>query len=108
MGIGPFSRSTYDRGYQTSNNPDPKNYQIKKISRIGKFTVVEINYPNCKNYEGNKVMVYKDFDKVLIAGRGIDPHFSKDHPDISPIARFVPTIEGWNMAVDLVNMLNKE
>ena len=40
-------------------NPDPKNYAISKTKQIEQFLVVMINYPNCTNYEGNKILVYE-------------------------------------------------
>ena len=49
--------------------------------------VVEINYPDCTNYEGNKIIVFKDVNKLTIWNlNSIDPHFCESK--LSPFARF--------------------
>jgi hypothetical protein len=57
-----------------------------------------INYPDCTNYEGNKILVFHNISVEEIANANtIDPHFcDKDH--VSPIARFRPSKDGWSMA----------
>lgn len=83
-------------------NPDPQNFIIKKTERIGSFTIVLINYPDCTNYEGNKVLVYHGCNiRDVIASKKLDPHFC-DECTISPIARFEPTERGWNWAKDFI------
>ena len=70
-------------------NPNPKNYKFLKTLQIGKFLIVEMQYPDCKNYEGKKIMVYKDVTfKTLQKQKLIDPHFSDNKKFKSPIARF--------------------
>ena len=46
----------------------------------------------------------KEEDEDLDESKDLDPHFSKDNT--SPIARFIPTDEGWNMANDFAIELN--
>lgn len=82
--------------------PDASNFTIVKHERVGGFLLVEVFYPDCKNYEGRKILVFdSDFeiDEIVRENGGVlDPHFF-DHKDfISPIARFEPTNRGWNMA----------
>lgn len=80
------------------NNPDPKNFKILKFEEIGNYTVLKVNYPNCTNFEGNKIMVYFGYRAhQLYTLNELDPHFSEDK--ISPIARFAPTELGWLSAV---------
>ena len=122
MGVGPFhySSSTYDKPkvvYQTIEklvpvsvpappNPNPLNYQIVNSIEEGGFLIILIQYPDCTNYEGRKILVYKGVDKARLVLQGsIDPHFSENKTKHSPIARFVPTIEGWEMAIKLVKVL---
>ena len=64
--------------------------------------MVRINYPDCHNYEGNKILVFLDTTREeLEKQKAIDPHFS-DNPDfISPVARFEPTVRGLVMAQHL-------
>ncbi len=86
---------------------DPTNYKIIKAHEENKFLLVKINYPDCKNYEGNKILLFKDLTLLeLVNQKLIDPHFfEKNELEIvSPIARFVPTDEGWNMAIDLIRL----
>jgi hypothetical protein len=99
-----ISRSTYDFKEQSFvGNPNPMDCEIVDSKQIGKYLIVQVNYPNCKNYEGNKILVYKNIDKQKLLKikkiYGIDPHFSHKMPEISPIARFTPTEEGWENAI---------
>jgi hypothetical protein len=61
--------------------------------------VVEVRYPDCSNFEGLKVLVYDGVETAAmeIASGKCDPHFAES--GVSPIARFRPTAEGWDMAV---------
>jgi hypothetical protein len=80
-------------------NPNPENFEILRIESIGNYLVVKVHYPDCTNYEGNKIMVYKDVTiKELAEATVLDPHFYKSKGIKSPVARFEPTEEGWNMA----------
>jgi len=80
-------------------NPDPRNYRIIKVDEINNFLIVKIKYPNCVNYEGEKILVFKDVNLItLINQHNIDPHFSNNSKYHHPIVRFVPTDEGWEMA----------
>jgi len=126
MGVGPFhySSSTYDKPkvvYQTVEkiverpvpvpappNPNPFNYQIVNSIEEGGYLVILIQYPDCTNYEGRKILVYKGVNKAHLVLQGsIDPHFSENKEKYSPIARFVPTLEGWQLALELVKSLYK-
>ena len=79
-------------------DPDPLNFNIIKIQQVGDNLVVLINYPNCTNYEGNKICLFKSMNiKTVIGMDTLDPHFSEN--DNSPFARFRPTDAGWEKAV---------
>lgn len=81
-------------------NPDPRNYVIKDFQQVGKYLVVLIHYPDCTNFEGKKILVFKNITIKKLRCQGIiDPHFFPDHKICSPIARFVPTPDGWQMAI---------
>jgi hypothetical protein len=84
---------------ENSGNPNPKKYKIKKSKHIGSYVLIFINYPDCNNYEGDKILVYRQttFDDSIEKGY-LDPHFSENAP--SPLARFEPTDAGWQMAID--------
>jgi len=88
------------------SNPDPSRYDILRSEQVGKFLVVMLRYHGCTNYEGVKVMVYADCTlKQLCAQKRIDPHFAESKKFHSPIARFVPTEDGWEMAVNLCRIM---
>jgi hypothetical protein len=81
-------------------NPDPGNYKIIKHTQINSALVVKIQYLDCTNYEGIKVLVYANTTLAeLKAQKLIDPHFSENKKFKSPIARFTPTKLGWRLAI---------
>ena len=109
MGINIFNKSSnsywagriaQDRVNQ-EGNPNPHNFEVKQCIWKGNVYVVEVNYPDCKNYEGNKILVISkdDFNKAMDCGI-LDPHFSNKGQTV--IARFEPTPKGWNMAMEFV------
>ena len=83
-------------------NPNPENYFIHSHSQIGEYLAILIKYHDCTNYEGNKVLVFKTTFKKLKAQKYIDPHFCDNKKFISPIARFAPTAEGWEDALNYI------
>lgn len=103
---GGRSSSSYDRQPPTPSlpNPNPNNYTIENYLEKGNYLIIMVKYHDCTNYEGKKILVYKNVSLLkLLKQRSIDPHFSKSQTYLSPIARFVPTTEGWNMAQRFVN-----
>lgn len=89
--------------------PSPYNFKIVESLQVGQFLVVQVNYPNCTNYEGNKILLYDGIDiEFLIKQNYIDPHFSEDKKLRHPIARFEPTSSGWSNAVKLCELLKSE
>lgn len=94
----------------TTGNPDPNNYQLVRAEEHAGYLIVMIKYPDCTNYEGNKILIFRDLTLIqLVNQRLIDPHFfPDDKKHKSPVARFVPTEEGWNMAVMLAKMMGTD
>ena len=104
------SSSSYDDGGGDScvsasgggdrpQNPDPKNFRIENSSQVGQWLIVIVEYPNCTNYEGLKILVYEDTTLEQLEQQGhIDPHFAKNKRWRTPFARFEPTIKGWDAA----------
>lgn len=82
-------------------NPDPKNFKIITDEHIGEYNLVVIQYPDCTNYEGKKVLLYtnKDWEKIK-KHKSIDPHFCENHP--CPVARFAPTEEGLTLVYNFL------
>lgn len=92
--------------FRKQPNPDPNKYSIKRVQKHGDFLIIRVNYPDCTNFEGNKIMVYKGCTIVDLVEQGtIDPHFSQNPDFFSPIARFKPDEEGWKLAEALVESL---
>lgn len=66
--------------------------------QYGDYVAVKIRYPDCTNYEGVKILVFRSTVQSVRAQRRIDPHFGRG--DLTyPIARFQPTAEGWQDAL---------
>ena len=79
-----------------------KEFKITTICAFGDWVYVEVNYPGCANYEGNKILVYYKVKPADISNaKEIDPHFSNTNA-IKPIARFEPTEYGKLLALHLV------
>lgn len=89
-------------------NPRADKYEIEKAISVGRELVLVVKYPNCKNYEGRKILVYKNMsvEKLLqINNNLIDPHFTDNKSFVSPIARFEPTEEGLRYACIFANSI---
>lgn len=99
-----FSSSSCDTNKTTqqnviNSNPDPSNFKILKYKEIKNNLVIHIEYPDSKNYEGKKILLYRNLLHIeLIRQKIIDPHFSENNNFYSPFSRFEPTISGWNTA----------
>jgi hypothetical protein len=114
MGIRLFSADSYPKEKYVSKdvsvdvppgNPNPTNYKIIDTLTIGNILIVDIQYPDCKNYEGRKILVYEGVTQFeLRRQKYIDPHFSINKKFHSPIARFEPTDRGWKMAESFAKM----
>lgn len=88
-------------------NPNPHNFKLVKGFFLGDYTLILVNYPDCTNYEGNKVLLFKGVDITTLKNlKVLDPHFSQNTNHISPIARFEPTQFGWDLGVSLMIKLN--
>jgi len=92
---------------KSKNTPDPKpdNYKILSSIVMGKYIIIEIQYLDCTNYEGKKVLVFECRLNDLLNQKLIDPHFSENKNFISPIARFEPTKRGIDWAIDFITTL---
>jgi hypothetical protein len=95
MGIS-IGKSCWSSPYAVPNsNPDPSLFKILKEELVNGYLILLVEYPNCTNFEGKKLMVYKGFNSsaaLLKLNRGkLDPHFANSKG--APIARFSPTEE---------------
>lgn len=102
--MGVFKMSTGDSWKVNAANPNPSIFKIKRCVDIGKNCVALINYPGCNNFEGNKIIVFENWDCIrLRAIPAIDPHF---YPQNRIVARFRPDERGWKLACLLAENLN--
>lgn len=106
MGCNPLARKCSSSPYAApDSNPNPAVFTILTEKMIGKFLVLHVNYPNCTNFEGHKLMVYKGFknskDLLRLNNGKLDPHFSNKRG--SPIARFAPV----QSSIDLIEKMAK-
>jgi hypothetical protein len=68
--------------------------------------VLKARYPDCTNYEGLKVLLFKNTTiEEVYRQKHLDPHFTNNRNVIAPFARFEPTREGWDAAVMLAERL---
>ena len=105
MGISLFSSSCGSAPDPRLPNPNPKNFFIKRIEAVGSFTVVQINYPDCTTYDGDKIMVYHCQPYHLQSKAVIDPHFLDRGAELSPIARFPANSIGWDHAIRFARII---
>jgi len=91
---------------QSLPNPNPKNWEFLDHCQKGNYLALRLRYPDCTNFEGEKILVFEAKLKEVISFKEIDPHFcEKGH--LSPVARFQPTEEGWRDACSYCNRKNK-
>ncbi len=89
------------RGWQQAN---AYHFDIVKYRQFGRILVVQIIYPDCTNYEGNKILIFNDCHiNIIQCRKGIDPHFV-ENSNYELLARFQPTEKGWRMAVDFARI----
>ena len=105
MGISFFGRKNCSTNYcsdeeQPAPNPNPDRWSLIQKAEFNNGYVLRVRYLDCTNFEGVKIMVYKG---QYIKQEHRDPHFAPGR--LSPIARFIPTLEGLRMAVSLANSL---
>ena len=88
-------------------NPNPSRFNVLNATEIGDYLVAEVHYPDCTNFEGVKIMLFKGVTKAeLLSWSEIDPHFDRDRP--CPIARFAPSEEGRALALWTAEMKSLE
>jgi hypothetical protein len=116
MGINIFrSSSRFDSYYDSFDynkppttidaNPNPNNYEIIEHLESNGWLLIKIKYPDCKNYEGIKILLFRNVTVMdLLKQKLIDPHFSENKEYKSPFARFEPTELGWEAAMILMRV----
>lgn len=121
IGLGGKSISIYDKCCDCSQNskqiiiprgnPNPSNFFIRRSVTIGNFLLLLVHYPDCNNYEGNKILVYRNttLDEIIYSNNNtLDPHFSNNTNFKTPIMRFEPSELGWTMAGEVCKYMARE
>ena len=85
------------------STPNPYNWKLIKHKEyktmFTQWLIIELEYPDTHNYEGKKILVFRDISlSELLNQKFIDPHFLDNNKFFSLIARFEPTSDGWHMA----------
>lgn len=111
MGLSLFGRSfgktaaTYEQQKVSPYDPNPGRFEIIDHFECNGNLVISINYPNCINYEGNKIILFRNKKYLEIKNlKEIDPHFT-EKSETSPFARFEPTRKGWYNACLMARLL---
>ena len=90
--------------HSNDGNPDPTRFEVLSETTTKNYTVVVVNYPDAKNFEGNKVMVLEGTQSVKTA-KELDPHFDVNS---RVLARFRPNAEGIGMSIKFALDLDKQ
>lgn len=86
-------------GRYNINSPNPWKFTIHEIWQYKHATVAIIDYPNCTNFEGSKVIVFRGQQRdALLKAEQIDPHFYQKSTTLSIIARFRPDAKHVDLA----------
>jgi hypothetical protein len=86
----------------------PWRFELIQSKQIGGYLVLELKYPECKNYEGTKILVVIGHEADFKSRKHFDPHFL-EYDDTQPftVARFVPIEGAFQMACDFTEMITK-
>lgn len=99
MGLSPF-HSCVTNYNAPAPNPSPSRWAlIEKIEFTNSY-VLKVRYIDATNFEGIKIMVFKGKYRYKAY---LDPHF--DCSNDSPIARFKPDSNGWDLAINFAKNL---
>lgn len=80
-------------------NPNPHNFTVERTLKKGGYWLSLIHYPDCDNFEGQKLIVSR-IDPCT--AKAFDPHFTSNG---YIVARFEPTAMGWNTGVKFLDLL---
>ena len=103
MGIPHFNSSNVALNKQP---PNPATFKIIHIKECGNYCVVLVNYPDCINYNGNKLLITRNISgENLTKLKYLDPHFV-EFSELEIVARFLPTEEGIQSAFNFIETLS--
>lgn len=107
IGIGKKSWLRAETNQRHPNDPNPNNFIIQEIIPLPGYTIANIVYPNCTNFEGQKLILFLgEYTLQQLRKMSIDPHFlEKTEPKV--VARFRPDEEGLKLMRILIDELDK-
>jgi len=96
----------YQIVYKNESVPDPTKWDLVDCFEHGGFAILKLRYPDCKNHNGMKILVYEAKFVDLVKQKNLDPHFGDEKENyVYPIARFTPDDKGWKYAIRFVEKL---
>ena len=101
MGLGP----NWSTGCTPTSNPKPTNFKILRCWYQNGYTVAIVNYPDCTNYEGNKILLFEGHRITAIENSiELDPHFLEGS---HLVGRFSPSVAGERAAMEITGPWNE-
>lgn len=97
------SRTSAGRGGSglLPGDPNPDRFAIQRLEQFGELVVAWIQWPDAKNFDGAKVLIYRAQVEQIREAKRLDPHFQEAGGPLAPVARFEPTLAGWNWALSV-------
>jgi hypothetical protein len=87
---------TIDTRKLAKGDPNPLKFKVIWAKQYGDYLLAKIHYPDCHNFEGNKIILFKGLNReALLKEKYLDPHFSITS---NIIARFKPDFQGELLA----------
>ena len=88
------------------DKPNSCNFKILSSTAVGRYLMVEVGYRGCTGFNRKQILVFKNISVgALMLGQSLDPEFS-EKVGYSPIAKFVPTQEGRQMALAFIDTMH--
>lgn len=79
------------------------NFKIKRVIQFKNNCLCWINYPNCKNFKGDKILLIENMTKLRLKKlKTLDPHFLENN---KIIIRFRPTLKYWKLGIKILHTL---
>ena len=80
---------------------------IIRTEQINNNLVALIQFDGVQAFDGCKILIYKDCDISKLNGyHDINPNFDDNVTRLSPIAKFEPSEDGWNLACSTAYTIN--
>ena len=81
--------------------PNATDFTFRQVKSVNGWTIAIVHYPGCNTYDGLKCLVFACPPEKVKKQTVLDPHFLQRDDMLSPIARFAPTQQGIDLALQL-------